>query len=132
MTSLALAYISYAKKNYAESLYYLNRVEFIDLRDKLHVRILSAKAYYELNDIESLSYLIDSSKHFIGKNTSINNDTRYAYMKFYNFLNKLLTCKENHDLHKLKLFREDIEFDKIIRLRHKKWLLEKIEEQLCS
>jgi hypothetical protein len=132
MTSLALAYISYEKKSYDESLYYLNKVEFIDLRDKLHVRILSAKAYYELNDTESLSYLIDSSKHFIGKNTSINNDTRDACMKFFNFLNKLLTCKENHDLHKLKLLREDIELDKIIRLRHKNWLLEKIEEQLSS
>jgi hypothetical protein len=132
MTSLALAYISYEKKNYDESLYYLNKVEFIDLRDKLHVRILSAKAYYELNDTESLSYLIDSSKHFIGKNISINNDTRDACMKFFNFLNKLLTCKENHDLHKLKLLREDIELDKIIRLRHKHWILEKIEEQLSS
>ena len=132
MTSLALGYICFTKKDYAESLHHLNEVEFIDLRDKLHVRILSAKAYYELNKTEALFYFIDSSKHFIGKNTAIDSDTKDAYLKFFNFLNKILTCKEKSDLHKLKLLREDIELDKIVRQRQKNWLLEKIEEQLSS
>lgn len=132
MASLALGYINYAKKDYSESLHHLNKVEFIDLRDKLHVRILSAKAYYELNNTEALTYYIDSSRHFFRKNTAIENDTGKAYVKFFNFLNKLLICKENPDPQKLKLLRENIDIDKILRLRHKSWLLGKIDEQLSS
>lgn len=48
-------------------------------------------------------------------------------MKFFNYLKKLLTYKESHDLKKLKELREDIDLDKVLRLRHKKWLLEKID-----
>ncbi|MDQ3021863.1 MAG: hypothetical protein M3R36_15020 [Bacteroidota bacterium] len=54
MSALAMGYIFYGKNEYEISLKYLNNVEFIDIRDKLHVRILSAKAYYELNNTESL------------------------------------------------------------------------------
>lgn len=127
MSALAMGYICYAKKDYGDSLEYLNKVEFIDIRDKLHVRILSAKAYYELNKTELLYYYIDSSKHFIGNNTAIEKNTKEAYMKFFNYLKKLLTYKESHDLKKLKELREDIDLDKVLRLRHKKWLLEKID-----
>ncbi len=127
MNALAMGYICYAKKNYAESLEFLNKVEFIDIRDKLHVRILSAKAYYELNKSELLYYYIDSSKHFIGNNTAIEKNTKDAYVKFFNYLKKLLTYKESNDLKKLKELREDIDLDKNIRLRHNKWLLEKID-----
>lgn len=127
MSSLASGYICYAKKDYAGSLTHLNNVEFIDLRDKLHVRILSAKAYYELNNSELLSYYIDSSRHFIGNNTAIENDTKEAYLKFFNYLNRLQTCKDNPDLQKFKKLREDVYLDNILRLRHKNWLLEKID-----
>ncbi len=132
MASLALGYINFAKKDYAESLHHFNKVEFIDLRDKLHVRILSAKAYYELDNTESLFYYIDSSKHYFGKNTAIENDTRKAYLKFFNFLKKLLVIKENPDPQKIKKLKENIDIDKIIKLRHKNWLLGKIDEQLSS
>lgn len=128
MYALAMGFICFAKNEFAESLQFLNNVEFIDLRDKLHIRILTAKANYELNNTESLYYYIDSSKHFIGNNSSIETDTKDAYMKFFNYLKKLLTCKENPDAHKLRLLREDIDLDNVIRLRHKNWLLEKINE----
>lgn len=129
MSHLAWGYIHYAKKNYAESLEYLNKVEFIDLRDKLHVRILSAKAYYELGQTELLSYYIDSSKHFIGNNTAIEKNTKDAYMKFFNYLNKLVSHKESPDRNKLTDLKEDIHFDDTLRLRHKRWLIEKIDEK---
>lgn len=125
MSALARGYICYAKKDYERSLEFLNKVEFIDIRDKLHVRILSAKAYYELGKSELLYYYIDSSKHFIGNNTAIEKNTKDAYMKFFNYLKKLQTLKGSNDQKKLKELREDIELDKILRLRHKKWLLEK-------
>jgi len=128
MNLLAMGYINYAKKNYADSLLYLNKVEFIDLRDKLHVRILSAKAYYELNKAELLFYYIDSSRHFIGNNPSIEKNTKEAYLKFFIYLNRLLTCRENPDKNKLNDLKEDIHIDETLRLRHKHWLQEKIDQ----
>ncbi|MEO8664421.1 MAG: hypothetical protein ABI462_02900 [Ignavibacteria bacterium] len=128
MSTLAMGYIHYTKKEYAASLEYLNKVEFIDLRDKLHVRILSAKAYYELKNHESLFYYIDASKHFIGNNPAIETETKNAYMKFFNYLKKLLLLKENSDKKNLAKLKADIELDKVVRLRHKEWLVEKIDE----
>lgn len=128
MSSLAWGFIYYAKKEFANSLQSLNKVEFIDLRDKLHVRILTAKAYYELNKTELLFYYIDSSKHFIGNNTAIESNTKEAYLKFFNYLNRLLIFKENPDSIKLNELRGDIVIDKVLRLRHKEWLLEKVDE----
>lgn len=128
MNALARGYIYYAKSDYATSLEYLNKVEFIDLRDKLHVRILSAKAYYELNNTESLFYYIDSCKHFIGNNKDIEGDTKEAYLKFFNFLNKLMICKENPNPVKIKKLKENIHFATSLRLRHKTWLFEKLDE----
>jgi len=125
MSALAMGYICYAKKDYGSSLEFLNKVEFIDIRDKLHVRILSAKAYYELNSSELLFFYIDSSKHFIGNNAAIENKTKEAYMKFFNYLRKLLSLKETHDKNKLRDLKTDLELDKILRQRHKRWLLEK-------
>lgn len=132
MNALAMGYICYAKKEYDNSLQYLNKVEFIDLRDKLHVRILSAKTYYELNNPELLFYYIDSSKHFISNNTAIENNAKEAYIRFFNYLNRLLGFKENTDTQKLKDLRVDVDIDKILRLQHKEWLLEKIDKLLLT
>ncbi|HMS35106.1 MAG TPA: hypothetical protein PKC91_13575 [Ignavibacteria bacterium] len=128
MSSMAMGYICYAKKDFVNSLKYLNNVEFIDLRDKLHFRILSAKANYELNNTELLFYFIDSSKHFIGKNPSIDINTKESYLLFFKYLNRLLTCKENPEQKKLSSLKEDIDLDSLLRLRHKSWLLEKLCE----
>jgi len=127
MNFLARGYLSYAKKDYADSLENLNKVDFIDLRDKLHVRILSAKAYYELGSSETLFYYIDTSKHFIGNNSFLEKETKEAYLRFFNFLNKLLICKENPEIKKLKKLNEDIHFDRSLRKRHKDWLIEKTD-----
>ncbi|MBV6477587.1 MAG: hypothetical protein HGGPFJEG_00326 [Ignavibacteria bacterium] len=128
MSSLAWGLIYYARKEYENSLQSVNKVEFIDLRDKLHVRILTAKTYYELSKSELLFYYIDSSKHFIGNNTAIESNTKEAYLKFFNYLNRLLIFKENPDSIKLNELHEDIEMDKALRKRHKEWLLEKVDE----
>ncbi|MDQ3021860.1 MAG: hypothetical protein M3R36_15005 [Bacteroidota bacterium] len=127
MNALAWGYIHFTKKDYTKSLEYLNKVEFIDLRDKLHVRILSAKAFYELNNTESLFYYIDSSKHFIRNNIGLESVAKKSFMFFFNYLKKLLTYKEPPDKFKLNELRIDIDSDKNIMARHKNWLLEKID-----
>ncbi len=128
MHALASGFIHYVRKDYNKVLQNLNKVEFIDIRDKLHVRILSAKAYYELDKTELLLDFIDSSKHFVNSNTSIENATRESYMKFFYYLHKLVLLKEKPVKAEFKKIKTDISSDEILRLRHGEWFLEKLGE----
>ncbi|MEO8514428.1 MAG: hypothetical protein ABI543_12780 [Ignavibacteria bacterium] len=128
MEALALGYLNFVKKDYRKTLYHINRVEFIDIRDKLHTRILSAKSYYELTETELLLHYIDSSRHFISSNEAIEDETREAYLKFFKYLEKLVLYKGGDKSFALKKLRENIENDKNLRLRHGNWFYEKINE----
>lgn len=128
MEALAYGYVYYVKKDYRKVLKYLNRVEFIDIRDKLHVRILSAKSYYELKETELLIHYIDSSKHFINSNDAIETEAREAYLKFFKYLEKIVNYKTSGDGFTLEKLRDSIDKDKILRLRHGSWFNEKINE----
>jgi hypothetical protein len=128
MEALALGYLNFVKKDYRKTLYQINRIEFIDIRDKLHTRILSAKSYYELTETELLLHYIDSSRHFISSNEAIEEETREAYLKFFKYLEKLVLCGESNDSNALGKLKENIGEDKALRLRHGSWFGEKIAE----
>lgn len=128
MEAMALGYLNFVKKDYRKTLYHINRVEFIDIRDKLHTRILSAKSYYELSETELLLHYIDSSKHFISGNEAIEEETREAYLKFFKYLERLVHCGESNESNTLEKLKESIGEDKALRLRHGSWFGEKIEE----
>jgi len=94
MRSLAEAYLGFEKKNYGEVLRLLNNVEFTDVRDKLHVRLLTAKTYYELDETETLLSYIDSSKHFLLNSASINESRKRSYNNFFIYLSRLASAGE--------------------------------------
>lgn len=128
MEAMALGYLNFVKKDYRKTLYHINKVEFIDIRDKLHTRILSAKSYYELTETELLLHYIDSSRHFMNSNEGIEDETRDAYLKFFKYLEKLVLVKGSDEGFALRKLRENIENDKNLRLRHGSWFYEKIDE----
>jgi hypothetical protein len=128
MKSLALGYLSFAKGDYRKTLHYINETEFIDIRDKLHIRILSAKSYYELKEMELLMHYIDSSRHFISSSESLEDETRDAYLKFFRYLEKLVLYIEGSDSLTPGSLRESIENDKALRSRHGEWFNEKLTE----
>ncbi len=94
MRSLAEAYLQFEKRNYGEVLRLLNNVEFTDVRDKLHVRLLTAKTYYELDETETLLSYIDSSKHFLLNSDSINDSRKRSYNNFFSYLSRLASVIE--------------------------------------
>lgn len=128
MEALALGYLNFVKKDYRKTLFHINKVEFIDIRDKLHTRILSAKSYYELTETELLLHYIDSSRHFISGNEAIEEETREAYLKFFKYLEKLVLSKGGDESFALRKLRETIENDNNLRLRHGNWFYEKLDE----
>jgi hypothetical protein len=126
MGSLAKALLNFKIKDYKKVLDYLINVEFIDVRDKIHVKTLLAKTYFETNETDSLLHHIDSAKHFISNNKSVSEDVRVSYGSFFNFLTNIISAKENGDRFSVQKLKNEVKA--CTELNNKKWLLEKIEE----
>lgn len=128
MGSLAGALLHFKLKEYGKVLQNLNNVEFIDVSDKLSVRILSAMSYYELGETELLIHYIDSSKHFISQNDSVEIATKEAYLTFFKYLDKLISFSEHPDKPAFEKLPQSINSDTVLRSGHRKWFIEKIDE----
>lgn len=126
MKCMANAFLNFHTEEYIKVLENLNKVEFVDIRDKIQTRALTAKTYYELNEIETLLHYIDSSKHFIINNPSVSDAEKTTVRSFYNYLNRLIFLKENSDTAQISILRSDIETNK--EVSNKGWLLEKLSE----
>jgi len=124
--AMAYAFLHFQTKEYEKVLGNLINVEFIDIRDKLFARSLTARTYYEMKEFYSLLNYIDSSKHFLKKNKSVSELYEKSYGNFFNFLTKLISINENTDLHSIPALKKEI-LSTII-LDSKNWLLEKATE----
>ncbi len=126
MKYMANAFLCFHTKEYRKVLENVNKVEFVDIRDKIHTRALSAKSYYELNETETLLHYIDSSKHFIINNPSVSDIERIHIHNFFKYLTKLVFLKESGDTVEINILRNDIEKNK--EIANKEWLLKKLSE----
>lgn len=126
MKCLADAFLCFNTREYWKVLENVNKVEFIDIRDKIQTRALSVKSYYELNETETLLHYIDSSKHFIINNPSVSAEERTLIHNFYKYLSKLIYLKENRDIVETGLLKNEVIKNKDVS--SKEWLLEKIRE----
>ena len=137
MRSLAQAYLEFEKRKFGEALVLLNNVEFADVRDKLHVRLLTAKTYYELGETETLLSYIDSSKHFLLNSASINESRKRSYNNFFIYLSKLASTGNEPFIRSgksRKKFSSAISemknyLDKEEQIESKIWLQRKTEEK---
>ena len=126
MRKLAEAYVYFNAKKFNDVLDSLNKFRSGDANDKLPVKNLIAKTYYELNEFEMLMYHIDTSKHFLNKSKNISDFRKKVNGKFYNYLNSLVTVIEDNKLEKLNTLEDNIRNDNSVN--NKVWLLEKIAE----
>jgi hypothetical protein len=126
MHALASAYLYAALKRYDKVLDFLNKVEYIDVRDKIHVKILTARSYYELEQTETLLSFIDTSRHFLKNSDNVNENRKKNYTNFFNILHKLVSVKEHPSGMRLDSLKNEIMNTK--ELNYRKWLQEKLEE----
>jgi hypothetical protein len=126
MKALGMAFYCQKMKEHEKVLENLGKVNFIDVRDKLYVRFLYIRTYYDLSAHEALISYIDSTVKFLNKNSSINDNTRKNYLAFIANLNRLINAKEKNDILELDILKK--QFDENNRLLFRTWLLEKIEE----
>ncbi|HEY3251005.1 MAG TPA: hypothetical protein VGK25_07790, partial [Ignavibacteria bacterium] len=126
MRTLADAFLAFKLKNYDKVIENLGKVKFIDARDKFYVRSLSLRAYYELGEIPTLLYHIDSAKQFVSKNSSLGKSTRINFNIFLNFMSRFLQLSENNNKYELEMLKKEILQDK--SAINGIWLVEKIDE----
>lgn len=123
---LCYAHMFYLQKNYGKVLEYLSKVEFIDTLDKIYVRTLYIRTYYEMKEFETLRSYLETAKHFYEKNPHVSNVLRGNNIKFIGCMNRLLSAIESND---------DFEMEKILKfikndntVANGLWIAEKIEE----
>ncbi len=112
-------------KKYNKVIESLNRVEFIDARDKVQEKNLRARAYYDLGEHDTLLSHIDTAKHFLRKNRTISESRKESYVNFYNYLQKLAVAREKMDDVSINQLKKKIISEKRILFRN--WLLERVE-----
>lgn len=118
------AYLFFSKGEFGKSLELVNKINFDMLNFKFELKNLQIMLFYELNDIESLMYALDSYRHFASKNQFVSESTRENILRFINYVNTLCKLNGNKDKIKVGMLKDKIQKD---TLNTKYWLLEKIE-----
>jgi hypothetical protein len=124
--NLANAYMYFNTGKYHEVLDSLKRFKYTDVIDKIHVKNLVARTYFEMKEFEPLLYHIDSTKHFFKKNKKLGNYIRDVNSNFINYLYSMVTAIEKEDTNRLIQLKESISKDD--KVNYKIWLLEKLSE----
>ncbi len=117
-----LADLFYRKKNYQESQYHLQLVEYSDLFYGIDSKAMLLKIYYENEEIESLLSLIASFSIYLRRNKKISNNFRATYLNFTMLLHQVVRATK----HKIPKVIEKINQTELVTNRS--WLLQICEE----
>jgi hypothetical protein len=124
----SFARLSFARKNFEESLKFLNGIRTIrHIQYKIPVRNLSLMLNYELSMFNQAIYHIDSYRHFLSNNKESLSLVRYErIVSFLKFFARLLKSRERNNPAEIMKLKEELkETSNIIE---KAWLTEKTEE----
>jgi len=126
MRALALAYLYQKLKEYPKVLENLKDVKFIDARDKMYVKSIYIRTYYEMGETELLMYQVDSARHFISGAAGLSEITRTNFLRFLNYLTNLVNAIEKRDKLEIEMIESKLNNDP--ELPFGEWLLMKIAE----
>ncbi|MBK8553927.1 MAG: hypothetical protein IPL53_23945 [Ignavibacteria bacterium] len=102
------AFYNYSKENWEIALDSVMKIKPDHFVFKYDLRDLQGMLYYELNDFESFTYLMDSHKHFLKKNKSVSEQYKNWYDIFISSVYRLLKIKLNFDEYELIKFEKDM------------------------
>jgi len=130
--SVSLAKYYFERNNYELALKYISKLNPDYALLKLELKALNIKIYYELNYIDSLYSLVDSTRHFIKTVVTIAAHQLNQNKYFLKYIMKLVKLKESPagknrsaELHFLK---KEIEGIKDFGAINKRWMLKKTDE----
>jgi hypothetical protein len=125
MQSIGYALIYFRSGEYNKVINELSKTVFNDIRDKLQVKNLLARTYYELNENDTLYYFLDSYLHFHKTNRKVSRRDKKPIENFIMFLKKVILFKEGKYEKSLMELKNEISLQP--ELKFKDWLLEKVK-----
>lgn len=123
--SYNMAYLYFQKNDYGNAMQLLREVDFKDVLNNLDTRRMLLRCYYELNEIYSLEYLLDSFQKYIQRQKGIGYH-KNNYLNLIRFVRKKLQIS---DLDKEKLQDLAEEIRQTEQVAEKSWLLRQIISQ---
>ncbi|MCB0596180.1 MAG: hypothetical protein H6557_22530 [Lewinellaceae bacterium] len=122
MYSFSLARLAYVRQQYGKALEYLQRSEYQDLLLNLAAKTLMIKAFYELEEFDTLESHLDAMKVFLRRKDIIGYHRR-NYRNIIRYTQKLLHLNWN-DRGEVEGLRKTIEAEEV--LTEREWLLEQV------
>jgi hypothetical protein len=123
--SLAQTQILYYKKQYEKALEVLNGVTYDNYYFYLSSKKLFAMIYYDMEKSEPILYIVDSARHYLKRNTKVSIINREFYLKFFNYIHKLVNLDYNQRS-KIESLKYDLLKER--NVSSKEWLLTRIEQ----
>lgn len=119
-----LAKIYFHQGQYEKVIEQLREVEYKNLTYALGGKMMLLKTYYEIDEIEPLSSLLDSYSIYLRRNKLISREFKQQYLNVLRFTRKLVSLApyDQIGIQKLKT-----QINNCKALAAKKWLLEKVE-----
>jgi hypothetical protein len=123
---LCYAFIQYRLKNYSAVPAMLSKLNLTDALDKIYVKSLYLRIYYELKDINLMLYNLDSARYFFNTNKSVPANLKGNYIKFLSCFTRLIDLRDNYDDFEADKLMKTVTEDKSIALSE--WIIEKLDE----
>ena len=123
--ALAKTQILYFKKQYDKALEVLNGVTYNNFYFYLSSKKLLAMIYYDMEKTEPILYIVDSARHYLKRNTKVSIINKEFYLKFFNYVHKLVNLDYNQ---RKKIESLKYELLKERNVSSKEWLLTRIEQ----
>lgn len=118
------AYSAFYERKFNNALEYSANIKPKIEKNKLSIKELQIRCYYELNESDAFKYSLDSFRHLLYRNESVSDNIKTFNKNFLNILNSLFEYKVSQ-----KGNLDDIEFEtKKINMINKEWILHKIDE----
>ncbi len=125
IVNYAYAELEFAKNNFKKALVYLAKVKFNNVWEKLRVNHMYTKIHYDMNNSESFYYIIDSFRHIIKDEYSVNDYVKKLHENFIRYVAPLFRLKNGDTNVILAQIKKDILNSKVAG---NKWLLDKVAE----
>jgi hypothetical protein len=91
----SLAWVHFSRNEYDKALRMLLKVEFNDVYYHLDSKSLLMKVYFELDEYDAFSSLVDAFKIYLRRNQTISDAQKKTYHNFILLINKLMKFKLN-------------------------------------
>ena len=124
---LANANLYFHDNDHSKALLELNEIKSKQFYYYLRVRLIRIKIYYELNETESINYILDSVNHYIKRNKEQIGINYIIVDNFLKTVSKLLRLRYKYNLKEHNFLKKYVAGEEGIY--SKEWILQKVNER---